>query len=300
MPMLRLDRASVVRGGRIVVEELSLEVPAGRAVAFIGPSGAGKSSLLAAIAGGIPLHAGDVVIEGRSLRREPHVVGELVGYAPAVLPVWPGMRAREFLELVAPAERAPGRDRERVIDGALSLAGLSDGGDERLETLPAGLAKRLLIARALLREPQVLVLDDPFGGLDPAGREDIVRLIGDVHLAGRTVLAAIDDAAVPSCFTHLVLLRDGRIVASGPNHPAAFAEGRGWTYAVVCPGRAAAAARVLGGAVEARARDDDTVECGNVAPDLTPGRLVAMLVDAGLPVEQAGYEPPWTVQLVAR
>lgn len=298
--MLRLDRASVVRGGRIVVEDVSLDVPGGRAVAFIGPGGAGKSSLLAAVAGGIPLHAGDVSIEGRSLRREPCVVGELVGYAPAVLPVWPGMRAREFLELVAPAAHSPGRSRGGAIDAALALAGLCDGGEERLETLPSGLAKRLLIARALLREPQVLVLDDPFGGLDPAGRDDIVRLIGDVHLAGRTVLAAVDDAAVPGCFTHLVLFREGRIVASGPNHPAAFAEGRGWRYAVVCRGRANAAARVLGDAIEARARDDDTVECGHVPPDLTPDRLVAMLVDAGLPVEQAGYDPPWTVQLVAR
>lgn len=298
--MLRVDRASVVRGGRIVVDDVSLEVPAGRAVAFIGPGGSGKTSLLAALAGGIPLHAGDVSIEGRSLRREPRVVGELVGYAPAVLPVWPGMRAREFLELVAPTAHASGRSRRGAIDGALALTGLCDGGEERLETLPSGLAKRLLIARALLREPQVLVLDDPFSGLDPAGREDIVRLIGDVHLAGRTVLAAVDDAAVPGCFTHLVLFRDGRIVASGVNHPAAFAGGRGWRYAVVCRGRANTAARVLGDVVEARVRDDDTVECGIVPPGLTPDRLVAMLVDAGLPVEQAGYDPPWTVQLVAR
>ena len=106
----------------------------------------------------------------------------------------------------------------------------------------------LLVARALVHDPQVLLLDDPFAGLDPAERRDAARLVADAHLMGRTVLAAIGDADVPGCFTHVAVMREGRVVTAGPADPAAF-PGRTWTHRVVVAGRATAAAHALAGMV---------------------------------------------------
>jgi ABC-2 type transport system ATP-binding protein len=296
--MIRCDRASVERGGEIVLESVSCGWPAGRAVAVIGRAGAGKTSLLAAVAAVLPLHGGDILVEGHSVRRAADAVRRRVGYVPATPPEWPGLRAREFLELFAVTMGLRGADATAAVDRGLALAGLGKGG-ATLETLAAGPAKMLLVARALMHDPRVLVLDDPFAGLDPPGRIRVERLIDDAQLMGRTVLAAIDDAVVPGCFTDLAVLREGRLVATGGNDRRDFEAGRRWDCRLVTPGSAAAATRVLAAvAADARGIDDDTVAC-----TIDPGRatladLVAAVVRAGLVVEQAGFDPPWPAQLL--
>jgi ABC-2 type transport system ATP-binding protein len=297
--MIRFDRASVEQAGQLVVEAVSLHVRAGEAWALIGPSGAGKSLLLAAVATAVPLHAGDILVDGHSVRREPEAVRRAMGYVPDRPPDWPGLRAGEFLELFAVAAGLRGRDLKQAVAKGLALAALSGRGGDDIDTLAAGRAKRLLVARALLHDPQVLLLDDPFGGLDPAGRAAVERLVGDTQLMGRTVLAAIDDAQVPDCFTHLAVLREGRLVAAGRNDPATFAEGRRWRYQLRCPGRAEAATVAIDGLVDdVRATDADTLTATLDPSRVSPAELVAAVVRVGLRVEAAGYDPPWQAQLI--
>lgn len=297
--MIEFDRASVERGGQIVVESVSCAWAAGRAVALVGRGGAGKSSLLAAAATVLPLYAGDILVEGHSVRREPDAVRRSIGYVPATPPDWPGLQAGEFLELFAVAADLRGEKVRGAVDRGLALAGLAGRGGAALDTLPAATAKLLLVARALVHDPRVLLFDDPFAGLDPAGRAQVERLIGDAHLMGRTVLAAIDGGGVSECFTDVAVLRDGRLVAAGGNDRRDFEAGRQWSCRLGCPGHAAAAARVLVPLVEdVRAIDDDTLTCRCDPRLATLADLVAALVHAGLPVEQAAFDPPWPAQLL--
>ena len=297
--MIRCERATVERSGRVVVEAIELLVPAGQATAVIGRSGAGKSSLLAAVATALPLHAGDILVDGRSVRRESEAVRRLIGYVPDRLPSWPGVRADEFLELFAVAAGLRGRSLEAAVGRALGMAGLATERRAPLDDLSAGHGKRLLLARALLHDPQVLLLDDPLGGLDPIERREVQQVIGDAHLMGRTVLASIDDAAVPPCFTHLAVVHEGRLVASGPCEPSAFAAGRSWRCVIVCRGAAEAAVRVLATIVsDARAVESDTVAITLDATRDTLADAVAAVVRAGFAVEHAGFEPPWPAQLL--
>lgn len=297
--MIRFDRASVEQAGQLVVEAISLHIRGGEAWAVIGPSGAGKSLLLAAVATAVPLHAGDILVDGHSVRRQAELVRRKAGYVPDRSPDWPGLRAAEFLELFAVAAGRRGKALEQAVAKGLDLAALAGRGGDDIDTLDAGHAKRLLVARALVHDPQVLLLDDPFGGLDPAGREAVERLVGDTQLMGRTVLAAIDDARVPDCFTHLAVLREGRLVAAGRNDPATFCEGRRWRYQLRCPERAEAASRALVAiAADVRVADADTLVVVIDPGRVSPSELVAAAVRAGLPVEAAGYDPPWQVQLV--
>jgi ABC-2 type transport system ATP-binding protein len=296
--MIRCERATVERGGLVVCESVSLVVSPGHATALVGASGAGKSSLLAAAATALPLHAGDILIDGRSVRREADAVRRTIGYVPSVMPPWPGLRVDEFLELFADAAGLRGAAIDAAIGRTLDQAGLAGRSGLEVDALAAGEAKRLLLARALMHEPAVLLLDDPFAGLDPAGRRDAERLVADAHLLGRTVLAAVDGADVPACFTHVAVLAEGRLVAAGPADPAAF-PGRSWTRRITCPGRAAEAVRAIGPfVVEAVALDDDVLTCRHDPARGPFADVLAALVRAGLPVEAAAFDPPWPAQLV--
>jgi len=298
--MIHCDRATVERAGVVVVEGVTLAVGPGQALAVVGKTGAGKSSLLLAAATALPLHAGDITVEGLSARREPRQVRRRIGYVPDRPPEWPGVRAREFLELFAASAGLEGRRLGAAVDRGLELAGLGLRDRTPLDALPGGQARLLLLARALLHEPPVLLLDDPFAGLDPDENAAVARLVADAQLVGRTVLAAIDSAAVPACFTHLAVLREGRLIATGPADPAACAPGRRWRHRIACPGAAVAAVRALAArGIEATAPDASSLV---IVHDPTHGPfadVLAILFRDGIPVESAGYDPPWPAQLLA-
>lgn len=298
--MIRCERATVARGGRVAVESLTLTIAAGEALAVVGRTGAGKSSLLAAAATAVPLHAGELLVDGLSVTRQAEAVRRRIGYVPDQLPAWPGLRAGEFLGVFAAAAVVDAGRRRMAVERALDMAGLATDRAALLDDLPAGRRKRLLVARALLHDPQVLLLDDPFGGLDARERSDMAGLIADAHLIDRTVLAAIDDADVPGCFTHVAVLDEGRLREAGPADPRAFAAGRSWRHTVVCRGAAAEAARIAAPrAAECRVLDADrlTVVLGCDQPAI--GAVVAALAEAGIEVESAGFDPPWAAQLIA-
>jgi len=283
----------------VVVEALSLTVPSGQAMAVVGRGGAGKSALLAAVATALPLHAGEIVVDGKSVVREAEQVRRRIGYVPDRLPAWPGLRAGEFLEVFAAAAGLRQGRLKTAVDRALEMAGLSADRAAMLDDLPAGRRKRLLVSRALLHDPHVLVLDDPFGGLDPLERRDVAELIADAHLIDRTVLAAVDDADVPACFTHLAVLREGRLAASGAATPAAFAAERTWRCVLVCRGGADAAARAVAGFVTQSSVEEGDRLRFRIDPRQTSlGVVVAVAAQAGVVVESAGFDPPWPAQLL--
>lgn len=298
--MIGCVRASVARGGLVVVEGVTLAVPAGQSLAVIGLTGAGKSSLVAAVAAAVPLHAGDILVAGHSVRREAAAVARLVGYVPDRLPAWPGLAVRGLLELAATAADLAGRGLQSAVETALETFELTAHGRTPLDALPAGAAKRALLARAVVHDPPVLLLDDPFGGLDPRERGHVEAFVAAARSTGRTVIAAVDDGVVPACFSHLAVMREGRLVESGPTDAGTFAVGRHWRVRLVCPGRAADAARALAGlATDIDPQGSDVVDC-RIDPGAVPiSRLVVAVVAADISVEAAGFHPPWTAQLLA-
>jgi ABC-type multidrug transport system ATPase subunit len=297
--MLQCDQAIVERSGQVVVDRLSLAVAAGETLAVIGRTGAGKSSLLAAIATAIPLRGGDILAAGRSVRREPDAARRRIGYVPALPPTCPAVRAGEFLGLFAAAAGLTGREGRAAVERGLTTAGLTGRGDERLDRLPEGLQKLLLVARAVLHAPDVLLLDDPFSGLDPVERRSVERLVDDLRLAGRTVVAAIDDARVPECFTTVAVLHEARLRHHGPADPASLVAGRPWRCRIHCPRRAEAAAAVAAPLAErVEVVDAHVIDCLLVDAATRLGDVVARLVRDGISVNSASLHPSWTEQLV--
>ena len=298
--MIHCDRVIVERSGQMVIDRLALSVGPGETIAVIGRSGAGKSSLLAAIATAIPLRGGDITVCGYSARRDPSGVRARIGYVPPHLTAWPAVRADEFLALFAMSAGLLGSTLQTAVEGALEMTGLAGRGSMPIDRLPDGQAKLLLVARALLHTPEVLLLDDPFGSLDPLQRQTLERLIGDLQIGGRIVVAALDDACVPDCFTHLAVLANGQLAAHGPAMLDAFATGRAWRYRFHCQGQAEAAAAVIGRLADRiEVIDADVLDC-LIGPGRPPiCELITAIVRAGIAVTTAGLHPQWTAQLVS-
>ena len=301
--MIRCDRVIVERSGQMVLDRLSLAIGAGETLAIIGRSGAGKTTLLEAVATAIPVRGGDIQIAGHSVRRVPEAVRARIGFVPATLSAWPAVRADEFLALFARTAGLSGRSLATAVDRALDLAGLSGRGHALIDRLPDGQAKLLMVGRALVHAPDVLILDEPFGSLDPRQRQSIERLIGDMHIGGRTVIAAIDDARVPDGFTQLAVLSEGRSLHEGPATFSAFSRGRSWRYRLHCRGQAEAAAAVIGRLADRReAYDanilDCTLTCTEESSRPPIAEIIETLVRAGITVDEAGLHPHWAVQLL--
>lgn len=293
-----IDQVTLRRGRRTVLDDLSLAVLPGQACAVIGPTGSGKSSLLACLATVLPPNAGDIQIDGHSVRTDPTAVRRRIGYVPTSIAAWPQARADEFLELFALEAGLRGKPLRIAVGKGLALTGIDEPGTP-VSCLPAGQAQRLLVARALLHDPALLLLDAPFTGLDPHEKRDLEQLITDMQLGGRIVVATIDDAAVPACFTHLAVLAAGRLVAHGPAVASAFGRNRTWIHRITCPANAASAAillRRLG--FDAVVIDDDTLDCRHDPIARPLSRLLGALIDAGIAIEAAGFHPPWPAQLL--
>jgi ABC-2 type transport system ATP-binding protein len=209
-PALRVDRLRVERGGRPVLHDVDLEVPAGRITGLLGPSGCGKSTLMRAIVGVQVVAGGQVTVLGLpagtpSLRRR-------VAYVTQAPSVYADLTVRENLRYFA---RVLGTE-DREVERAIGTVGLADHAQRLAGRLSGGQRARVSLASALLGRPELLVLDEPTVGLDPVLRQELWATFHRLAEAGATLLVSshvMDEAA--RC-DHLVLMRDGRLLAAAP------------------------------------------------------------------------------------
>ncbi|MFE9687301.1 anchored repeat-type ABC transporter ATP-binding subunit [Streptomyces sp. NPDC006285] len=216
-PLLRVSGATVALGGRTVLEHADLSLDAGELVGLIGPNGAGKTTLLRAALGLVPLAGGQIAVEGRTGRR----AGQRVGYVPqrhefawdfpidiagAVLTG----RTRRIGWL-----RRPGAADRAAVDEALELTGLSALRRRPVGELSGGQRQRVLVARALAAGPRVLLLDEPFTGVDVPTQELLNELFGRLAAEGRGLLMTTHDLAAAARTCGRVVLLNGTVVAEG-------------------------------------------------------------------------------------
>ncbi len=203
-------------GYTIVLRGVSLDVQAGETVVLLGPNGAGKTTLLRILATLLKPNAGRVMIDGRDIVKEPHMVRHLLGYVSHQTLVYPDLSARENLQFYA---RLYGLLRaDDRIQEMLTLVGLGKRGDDLTRTFSRGMVQRLTIARALLHNPPILLLDEPDTGLDPQAAAMLARLLRQVAGAGRTILLTTHNISRGIDFAdRVVILSRGRIVEDRPS-----------------------------------------------------------------------------------
>jgi ABC-2 type transport system ATP-binding protein len=206
-PAIELDGLRVVRGGRVVVDDLTAEVPRGSVTGLLGPSGCGKTTLMRAVVGVQIISAGAVRVLG--LPAGAPALRRRVGYVTQAPSVYADLSVRENLRYFAAVLGAPGSDVDRVVE----QVGLGSHADAVVGRLSGGQKARVSLAAALLGEPELLVLDEPTVGLDPVLRRDLWALFGELAARGATLLVSshVMDEAV-RC-DRLLLLREGRLLA---------------------------------------------------------------------------------------
>jgi len=198
-------------GERLAVDGIDIELPAGVVSGFVGPNGAGKTTTIRMLLGLIRPSSGTAQVLGHPISHPATYlprVGALIE-APAFYPTLSGRRNLEVLT------RLGRLDRSRIAE-ALDLVGLSDRGDDLVHSYSLGMKQRLGVAAALLPEPELVILDEPANGLDPAGIREIRLLLRDLANRGVTVFVSSHLLAeIQTICDHLVMIDKGRIVFQG-------------------------------------------------------------------------------------
>ena len=193
-PLLTIEHLRVDFPEVVAVNDLSLTIEAGDVCGLIGPNGAGKTTTMRAVSGLQECTRGSVKIAGHELAQEPEELKRRLGFMPDFCPVYDQLTASEFLDHFARAYDVP--DRTKRIGECLELTWLTEKRDALCEELSRGMKQRLVLAKTLLPDPQVLLLDEPASGLDPLGRIELRKLLLQLREAGGADLLAHPHRAV--------------------------------------------------------------------------------------------------------
>ncbi len=198
------------------LSELSLEIPQGSVYGLIGPNGAGKTTLLRILAALISPTTGQVWFNGEEVSQSPAAIHHRVGYMPDFFGVYPDLTSIEYLEFYAGIHGIPRQKRARIITDLLELVDLSSKRDALVETLSRGMKQRLCLARALVHDPDILLLDEPASGLDPRARVELRELLRTLQGMGKTVIISSHILLeLAEMCTDIAIMQGGRLVISG-------------------------------------------------------------------------------------
>ena len=204
-------------GSQLALQEVDFMVPGGEIFGFIGPNGAGKTTTIRILATLALPDSGTATIGGVPVAEDPHAVRELIGYMPDFFGVYDRLTSIEYLEFYAACHGLPHRRRRAVAHELLELVDLGGRADDQVDTLSRGMKQRLCLARALVHDPQVLLLDEPASGLDPRARIEMRELIRELRRMGKTIL--VSSHILPELeelCTWVGFIDAGRMVAAGP------------------------------------------------------------------------------------
>ncbi|WP_194947967.1 metal ABC transporter ATP-binding protein [Actinomyces trachealis] len=220
---VQVDDASIVLGSTLILSNVNLRVDVKESVALLGANGSGKSTLVRACLGIVPLSAGQAQLFGINLKHHSQVPWERVGYVPQRIGATSGVPATA-LEVVRSGLLGPRRplaDRGRNATArameALNAVGLAHRAKDHVQVFSGGQAQRVLIARALVRKPELLLLDEPLAGIDQASRETLAESLGELRRQGLTLITVLHEMGeLAEVVDRAVLLGEGRVLLDGP------------------------------------------------------------------------------------
>ena len=215
--MIELTSFGKDYGTFTAVESLDLKIEEGEMFGFIGPNGAGKSTSIRFLATLLRASRGDGKVNGHSVSRDPMSVRQSVGYMPDSFGVYDGMKVWEFLDFFAVAYGIGRSQRKRVIKDVLELLDLTYKRDDYVNGLSRGMKQRLCLAKTLVHDPPVLILDEPASGLDPRARVEVKALLKELRRMGKTILISSHILTeLADCCTSIGIIERGKLLMHGP------------------------------------------------------------------------------------
>jgi ABC-2 type transport system ATP-binding protein len=295
--VITAENLTKVYGKRTALDHVSFEVPEGEIFGFVGPNGAGKTTTLRILASLLEPSGGHASIGGVDVAQQPDLVHSRLGYMPDFFGVYDQLTVAEYLDFYASCYRQPKQRRAKVVTELLELIGLPDRRDQMVDSLSRGLKQRLCLARALVHDPAVLLLDEPASGLDPRARVDMREILKELRRMGKTII--ISSHILPELTelcTMIGIIDHGRMRATGSVQEVVqhLSAGRRVRVAVVGDQEAAIAVlkplaavtdvAIVNGAIEASYEGDDTM-AAEILHELTAGGIKVSgfsQVDGGL------------------
>jgi ABC-2 type transport system ATP-binding protein len=203
-------------GDFIAVDNLSFSIGRGETFGFIGPNGAGKSTTIRFLATLLRPTSGEGRVAGFSVTAEPMAVRKVIGFMPDDFGVYDGMKVWEFLDFFAVAYEIPRSYRKKIIGEVLELLDLTHKRDDYVNGLSKGMKQRLCLAKTLVHDPPVLILDEPASGLDPRARLEMKALLNELRQMGKTILISSHILSELADFcTSIGIIERGKLLAAG-------------------------------------------------------------------------------------
>jgi len=214
--MIRVEGLSHRFGAFHVLRDVWFHVPRGEIFGFIGPNGAGKTTTIRMMVTLLEPDDGRILIDGIDVVERPAEVRRLIGFMPDSFGVYERVTVTEYLDFFAAAHGIDLGARARIVKAVMDLTELGQIRDKLVSDMSKGMKQRLAIARTLLHDPQVLVLDEPANGLDPRARIEMRQLIEELQRLGKTiVLSSHILTELSDMVTSVVILERGRVLANG-------------------------------------------------------------------------------------
>lgn len=214
--MVRIDGLTKNYGDFRALDGLALRIEPGELFGFVGPNGAGKTTTMRIISGLLRADAGEVMVAGVDARREPQGLKEKIGYMPDFFGVYDNLKTLEYMEFFASIYGIEGREAERLCLELLDLVNLADKAEFYVDGLSRGMKQRLCLARSLVHNPELLILDEPASGLDPRARFEMKGILKSLQEMGKTIIVSshILPELAEMCNT-IGIIEHGKMVVTG-------------------------------------------------------------------------------------
>lgn len=214
--MLKIENLCKNYGKFQAVNNLNLHIPKGEIFGFVGPNGAGKTTTMKIICGLLNATSGKVIADGIDVINKPRELKSRIGYMPDFFGVYDDLKVIEYLEFYASIYNIKGNESKKVCKDLLELVDLSEKRDFYVDSLSRGMKQRLCLARSLVHNPDLLILDEPASGMDPRARIEMKEILKTLKGMGKTIL--ISSHILPELAelcTKIGIIGKGKIVMSG-------------------------------------------------------------------------------------
>jgi len=214
--MLSIKNLNKRYGKFQAVTDLNLEIAEGEIFGFVGPNGAGKTTTMKIICGLLKATSGEITLDGTDVLNRRKDINENIGYMPDFFGVYDDLKVIEYLEFYASIYNIKGPERKKITDDLLELVDLGNKRDAYVDSLSRGMKQRLCLARCLVHNPRLLVLDEPASGMDPRARVEMKEILRNLKDMGKTII--ISSHILPELSelcTSIGIIDRGRMVISG-------------------------------------------------------------------------------------
>src|SRR5512132_3358142 len=217
VPAVQTSGLTRTYGSMTALNALDLTVQRGDLFGFIGSNGAGKTTTLRILATFLAPSSGQAIVLGHDVVRDADAVRHVIGYMPDFFGVYKDMEVTEYLDFFGACYKIPTAQREKTVNDVLELVGLSEKRGALIGALSRGMQQRIGLARVLIHDPQVLLLDEPASGLDPRARIEMMEILRELQRLGKTIIISSHILSeLQTLCNRVCIIEKGRLIYSGP------------------------------------------------------------------------------------